>query len=81
VGETMIVLMATGNTAVMDFSIFTGFRTLSANIGVEMPEAAVGSTHYRLLFLSALVLFAFTFAVNTAAELVRHRLREKYSSI
>jgi phosphate transport system permease protein len=81
VGETMIVLMATGNTAVMDFSIFTGFRTLSANIGVEMPEAAVGSTHYRLLFLSALVLFAFTFAVNTVAELIRHRLREKYSSI
>jgi phosphate transport system permease protein len=81
VGETMIVLMATGNTAVMDLSIFTGFRTLSANIGVEMPEAAVGTTHYRLLFLSALVLFVFTFAVNTVAELVRHRLREKYSSI
>jgi phosphate transport system permease protein len=81
VGETMIVLMATGNTAVMDFGIFTGFRTLSANIGVEMPEAAVGSTHYRLLFLSALVLFVFTFVVNTVAELVRHRLREKYSSI
>jgi len=81
VGETMIVLMATGNTAVMDLSIFTGFRTLSANIGVEMPEAAVGSTHYRLLFLSALVLFAFTFVVNTVAELIRQRLREKYSSI
>ncbi|MDZ4202187.1 MAG: ABC transporter permease subunit [Gallionella sp.] len=81
VGETMIVLMATGNTAVMDLSIFTGFRTLSANIGVEMPEAAVGSTHYLLLFFSALVLFAFTFCVNTLAELVRQRLREKYSSI
>jgi len=81
VGETMIVLMATGNTAVMDLSIFTGFRTLSANIGVEMPEAAVDSTHYLLLFLSALVLFAFTFFVNTLAELVRQRLREKYSSI
>ena len=81
VGETMIVLMATGNTAVMDFSIFTGFRTLSANIGVEMPEAAVGTTHYRLLFFSALVLFVFTFLVNTVAELVRHRLREKYSSL
>ena len=77
VGETMIVLMATGNTAVMDFSIFTGFRTLSANIGVEMPEAGVGETHYRLLFLSALVLFGFTFVVNTVAELVRQRLREK----
>lgn len=81
VGETMIVLMATGNTAVMDMSIFTGFRTLSANIGVEMPEAAVGTTHYRLLFFSALVLFAFTFFVNTLAELVRQRLREKYSSL
>jgi phosphate transport system permease protein len=81
VGETMIVLMATGNTAVMDFSMFTGFRTLSANIGVEMPEAGVGETHYRLLFLSALVLFAFTFFVNTIAELVRQRLREKYQTI
>lgn len=81
VGETMIVLMATGNTAVMDFSIFTGFRTLSANIGVEMPEAGVGETHYRLLFLSALVLFAFTFVVNTIAELVRQRLRQRYQTI
>jgi phosphate transport system permease protein len=81
VGETMIVLMATGNTAVMDFSIFTGFRTLSANIGVEMPETAVDSTHYRILFLSALVLFAFTFFVNTLAELVRQRLRERYSAM
>jgi phosphate transport system permease protein len=81
VGETMIVLMATGNTAVMDFSIFTGFRTLSANIGVEMPEAGVGETHYRLLFLSALVLFGFTFVVNTLAELVRQRLRERYQTI
>ena len=81
VGETMIVLMATGNTAVMDFSLFSGFRTLSANIGVEMPEAGVGETHYRLLFLAALVLFAFTFVVNTAAELMRQRLREKYQTV
>ncbi|MGQ9861015.1 MAG: ABC transporter permease subunit [Thiobacillaceae bacterium] len=81
IGETMIVLMATGNTAVMDLSIFTGFRTLSANIGVEMPEAAVGSTHYLLLFLAALVLFLFTFFINTVAELIRQRLREKYSSL
>lgn len=81
VGETMIVLMATGNTAVMDLSIFTGFRSLAANVGVEMPEAAVGTTHFRLLFVSALVLFAFTFVVNTVAELIRQRLRDKYSSI
>jgi len=81
VGETMIVLMATGNTPVMDFSIFQGMRTLSANIAVEMPESEVDSTHYRILFLAALVLFAFTFFFNTIAELVRQRLRKKYSSL
>lgn len=81
VGETMIVLMATGNTPVMDFSIFEGMRTLSANIAVEMPEAEVASTHYRVLFLAALVLFSFTFVFNTLAEIVRQRLRAKYSSL
>lgn len=81
VGETMIVLMATGNTPVMDMSIFQGLRTLSANIAVEMPESEVASTHYRILFLAALVLFAFTFFFNTLAEVVRQRLRKKYSSL
>jgi phosphate transport system permease protein len=81
VGETMIVLMATGNTAVMDFSMFEGLRTMSANIAVELPESEVGGTHYRLLFFAGLVLFLFTFAFNTAAEVVRQRLRQKYASI
>jgi phosphate transport system permease protein len=81
VGETMIVLMATGNTPVMDMNIFEGMRTLAANIAVEMPESEVGSTHYRVLCLAALVLFMFTFVLNTAAEVVRQRLRDKYSSI
>lgn len=81
VGETMIVLMATGNTPIMDLNIFEGFRALSANIAVEMPEAEVASTHYRILFLAALVLFLVTFVVNTLAEVVRQRLREKYSSL
>lgn len=81
VGETMIVLMATGNTPVMDLSVFQGMRTLSANIAVEMPESEVDSTHYRVLFLAALVLFSFTFVFNTLAELIRQRLREKYSSL
>lgn len=81
VGETMIVLMATGNTPVMDFSIFQGMRTLSANIAVEMPESEVASTHYRVLFLAALVLFSFTFLFNTMAEVVRQRLRRKYSTL
>jgi phosphate transport system permease protein len=81
VGETMIVLMATGNTAVMDWNIFEGMRTLSANVAVEMGEAEVGSTHFRVLFLSALVLFVLTFVVNTIAEVVRTRLRKKYGSL
>jgi phosphate transport system permease protein len=78
VGETMIVLMATGNTPVMDWSIFDGFRALSANVAVELPEAPEGGTLYRVLFLAALLLFAMTFAVNTLAELVRLRLRRRY---
>jgi phosphate transport system permease protein len=81
VGETMIVLMATGNTPVMDLSVFQGMRTLSANIAVEMPESEVDSTHYRVLFLAALVLFVFTFLFNTGAEIIRQRLRGKYSSL
>ncbi len=81
VGETMIVLMATGNTPVMDWSIFNGMRTLSANIAVEIPEAPNGGTLYRVLFLAALLLFAMTFVVNTVAEVVRQRLRERYKAL
>ncbi|MCJ8169472.1 ABC transporter permease subunit [Atopomonas sediminilitoris] len=81
VGETMIVLMATGNTPIMEFNIFEGLRTLSANIAVEMPESEVGSTHYRVLFMAAMVLLMFTFAMNTLAELIRQRLRNKYASL
>lgn len=81
VGETMIVLMATGNTPIMDINIFEGMRTLSANIAVEMPESEVGGTHFRILFLAAFVLFVFTFVVNTLAEYVRQSLRSKYTVI
>jgi phosphate transport system permease protein len=65
----------------MDFSPFEGLRTLSANIAVELPESEVNSTHFRILFLAGLVLFMFTFVVNTAAEIVRQRLRKKYSTL
>ena len=81
VGETMIVLMATGNTPILDWSPFSGMRTLSANIAVEIPEAPVGGTLYRVLFLTAVILFTMTFAVNTAAEIVRQRLRKKYGQL
>jgi phosphate transport system permease protein len=81
VGETMIVLMATGNTPIIDMSIFNGMRTLSANIAVEIPEAPVNSTLYRVLFLSGVLLFTVTLIANTAAEIVRHRLRQRFGRI
>lgn len=81
VGETMIVLMATGNTPVMNWSIFSGFRALSANIAVELPEAPEGGTLFRVLFLAAFLLFCLTFAVNTLAEVVRLGLRRRYRSL
>lgn len=81
VGETMIVLMATGNTPIMEVNIFEGLRTLAANVAVEMPESEVGSSHYRVLFLAAMVLLMFTFVMNTVAELIRSRLRSKYASL
>lgn len=81
IGETMIVLMATGNTPILDFSPFNGMRTLSANIAVEIPEAPYQGTLYRVLFLAATLLFVLTFIINTIAELVRQRLRKKYSEL
>ena len=77
VGETMIVLMAAGNTPLMGWNLFNGFQTLSAAIATELPEAARGSAHYRVLFLAALTLFGMTFVVNTAAEIVRQRFRRR----
>jgi phosphate transport system permease protein len=77
VGETMIVLMAAGNTPIMEWNVFDGFRTLSANLAVELPEAVQNSTHYRTLFLAALTLFTMTFILNTVAEAVRLHFRRK----
>lgn len=81
VGETMIVLTVTGNTPLTEWNIFEGLRSLTATIATELPESKVGSSHYRLLFLSALILFLFTFIVNSVAESVRQRLRDKYRSL
>jgi phosphate transport system permease protein len=77
VGETMIVLMAAGGTSIMDVNPFNGFQTLSASIATQLPEAAVGSSHQRVLFLSALTLFIITFVINTAAEMIRQRFRRR----
>jgi phosphate transport system permease protein len=81
VGETMIVLMATGNTPIMDFNLFSGMRTLSANIAVELPEAPYHGTLYRTLFLGGMVLFLMTFLMNTLAEILRQHLRERYKTV
>jgi phosphate transport system permease protein len=81
VGETMIVLMATGNTPEMDWNIFSGFRTLAANIAVELPEAPRGDAHYRVLFLCGLVLFVMTLVINTLAEIVRQHFRKKNAAL
>jgi phosphate transport system permease protein len=81
VGETMIVVMATGNTPVTDFNLFNGLRALSANINVELPEAVKDSTLYRTLFLCGLVLFALTFVINTVAEMVRQRFRKRAAQL
>jgi phosphate transport system permease protein len=81
IGETMIVVMATGNTPVMEANPFSGMRTLSANIAVELPEAAIGHTHFRALFLGACCLFFLTFVINTLAEVLRQRLRERYKVV
>lgn len=78
VGETMIVLMASGNTALFSASPFEGMRSMAAAIAIELPEAAPGGLTYHLLILAALVLFIFTFLVNTLAEVVRQRLRRRY---
>ena len=81
VGETMIVLMAAGATPITEINPFDGFRTLASNLAIEVPEAVPGTTHYRTLFLAALLLFAMTFVVNTAAEAVRLRFRKRVSQI
>ncbi|MEE4110038.1 MAG: ABC transporter permease subunit [Halieaceae bacterium] len=78
-GETMIVLLATGNSPLMTSDPFSGLRSLAASIVVELPEADSGGVHFRLLFLAALVLFAMTFLLNTVAELFRQRLRYAYA--
>lgn len=81
IGETMIVLMATGNTPVMNSNVFEGLRSLAANIAIEMPESDVGSSHFRVLILAALFLFGFTFILNAVAEMIRQRLRAKYKAL
>lgn len=78
-GETMIVLMATGNAALMSLDFFKPVRTLSATIGAEMAEVVFGDTHYNVLFFIGTILFIFTFALVAIAEFyVRGRLMRRF---
>jgi phosphate transport system permease protein len=80
VGETMIVLMAAGNTPLLDLSPFNGMRTMSAAIAVEIPEAPVGGTLFRVLFLTGFLLFGFTLVLTTVADQVGRIMRRKYGA-
>jgi phosphate transport system permease protein len=80
IGETMIVLMASGNTPILGLGPFDGMRTLAAAIAFEIPEANLGSSLYRVLFLTGLLLFAVTFLISTLAEIVGRALRRRYAS-
>lgn len=74
-GETMIVLMVTGNTPIADWDLLSGLRSLTSNLTIELQESSVDSAHYHILFLTAVILFAFTFAINTVAALLKRRLQ------
>lgn len=81
-GETMIVLMATGNAALVSASFFEPVRTMSATIGAEMAEVVFGDTHYHVLFLLGAILFVFTFTLNAVAEVfIRQRLLKRFRGI
>jgi phosphate transport system permease protein len=73
IGETMTVLMVTGNAAVIPHSLFQPVRTMTATIAAEMGETVQGSPHYFALFAIGLVLFGMTFLINLLADLALHR--------
>jgi phosphate transport system permease protein len=77
VGETMIVLMASGNASIMSWNIFDSTRSITATIAAELAETVFGGHHYRMLFMIGVLLFVVTFLSNVAGDLVMHRLKGK----
>lgn len=78
IGETMIVLMASGNAAIISANITDSIRTLSATIAAELAEVVFGGAHYNVLFFIGSLLFLFTFMINLGGELILARLKEKF---
>ena len=76
-GETMIVVMATGNAALVTGNIFSSVRTMTATIATELGEVTVGSEHYCALFLVGAVLFTLTFILNIFSETILSRMRRQ----
>lgn len=77
IGETMIVLMASGNASIVSWDLLDSARTITATIAAELGEVVFGSPHYRLLFLIGILLFAVTFLTNLAADVIMHRLKAR----
>jgi phosphate transport system permease protein len=77
IGETMIVLMASGNAAITSLSLADSTRTLPATIAAELAEVVFGSPHYRVLFFLGLLLFLITFVLNSTGSWVIGRLKSK----
>lgn len=77
VGETMIVLMASGNAAIVSASFLEPVRTFSATIAAELAEVVFGDTHYHVLFMIGSLLFVFTFLINLGGDVVLSRLKER----
>jgi len=77
IGETMVVLMASGNATIMSASVFDSCRTITATIAAELAEVVFGGPHYRILFLLGTMLFAFTFVSNLAGDVIVNRLRAR----
>lgn len=78
IGETMIVLMASGNAAIISASFTDSIRTVSATIAAELAEVVFGSAHYNVLFFLGTLLFAFTFLINMGGDIVLNRLKQRF---
>jgi phosphate transport system permease protein len=77
IGETMIVLMASGNAATLSFNPTQSFRSFSATIAAELGEVVHGDAHYRVLFFIGAALFVITFLLNLAGQTYVGRLKRK----
>lgn len=80
-GETMILLMLSGNTSIIDVTVFEGLRSVSASLALELPEAPRDSSHYYVLFVMGLLLFGITFVVNTLAEIIKDSVKAKTQGV